>query len=61
MLAGGAVRGGLHGDPPPLTDLERGDLRYTTDFRQMYATIIRNWWGLESGMLAQHQPLDLIG
>lgn len=61
MFAGGAVRGGLFGEPPSLTNLDRGDLRYTTDFRQLYSTIIKNWWGLPSGPLEKYQPIDVIG
>ncbi|AGL16912.1 DUF1501 domain-containing protein [Actinoplanes sp. N902-109] len=40
FLLGDAVRGGLHGEPPSLTDLDQGDLRYTTDFRDVYATLL---------------------
>ncbi len=47
FLAGGAVRGGLYGRAPDLTRLE-GDqnLSYTTDFRQLYAGVARDWWGV---------------
>ncbi len=43
FLFGGAVRGGLHGKHPSLTDLDRGDLRHHTDFRAVYATILDQW------------------
>ncbi|MEZ5534585.1 MAG: DUF1501 domain-containing protein [Thiolinea sp.] len=49
MVLGGRVKGGFYGEYPSLTDLdERGDLIYTTDFRDMYATIREGWWGLAS-------------
>jgi hypothetical protein len=28
-----------------LTDLDEGNLKYTTDFRRIYATLIRGWMG----------------
>lgn len=33
MAVGSAVRGGMRGEFPGMTALERGDLRVTTDFR----------------------------
>jgi uncharacterized protein (DUF1501 family) len=43
FLVGGKVKGGLHGTYPSLTDLTDGDLKYTTDFRSVYATIVQDW------------------
>jgi uncharacterized protein (DUF1501 family) len=43
FLVGGKVKGGLHGAYPSLTDLTDGDLKYTTDFRSVYATLVDNW------------------
>lgn len=40
FVAGDAVRGGFHGDQPSLTDLDAGDLKVTTDFRDVYATLL---------------------
>nr|MDT0658570.1 DUF1501 domain-containing protein [Micromonospora sp. DSM 115978] len=40
LLLGAGVRGGLYGEPPSLTDLDDGDLKYTTDFRDIYATLL---------------------
>ncbi|MEV6373312.1 DUF1501 domain-containing protein [Micromonospora musae] len=40
LLVGVPVRGGLYGEPPSLTDLDDGDLKFTTDFRDVYATIL---------------------
>ena len=39
------------GRQPSLEDLDAGDLRFTTDFRSLYATIASKWWGLETGFL----------
>ncbi|MBM2614613.1 DUF1501 domain-containing protein [Actinoplanes sp. LDG1-06] len=42
FLLGDGVQGGLHGEPPNLTDLDEGDLKFTTDFRDVYATLLRD-------------------
>jgi uncharacterized protein (DUF1501 family) len=43
FLAGSPVRGGLVGPPPDLANLDNGDLRFTVDFRDVYATLLRRW------------------
>jgi uncharacterized protein (DUF1501 family) len=41
LLAGAAVNGGrLIGDQPSLTDLDDGDLKHHTDFRDVYAAVL---------------------
>lgn len=46
FLLGGSVKGGLYGKYPSLNNLDkRGDLIYTTDFRDVYASIDHLWWG----------------
>ncbi len=45
-VIGKQVTGGHYGDAPSLTDLdEGGNLRFTTDFRRVYATLIEDWLG----------------
>lgn len=65
LLAGGRVRGGFHGSFPSLRDLdEEGNVRYTTDFRSVYASLLRDWMGLEdveSVLGAPFPRLDLFG
>lgn len=43
FLAGPAFGGAITGDAPDLGKLEDGDLRYTTDFRRIYATLLDKW------------------
>jgi uncharacterized protein (DUF1501 family) len=46
---GPRVRSGVHGDAPSLTELDRdGNLRHTVDFRAVYATVLEQWWRLDS-------------
>ena len=44
----GGVKGGLHGAYPSLADLDRGDLKYTTDFRSIYSSVLQGWLGVPS-------------
>jgi uncharacterized protein (DUF1501 family) len=45
FVIGNGVEGGLHGRHPSLIDLDDGNLKMTTDFRRVYATMIRDWLG----------------
>ncbi|MGY0020580.1 DUF1501 domain-containing protein [Streptomyces sp. YJ-C3] len=42
FVLGEPVKGGFYGDQPSLTDLTDDDLRTTTDFRDVYATLLRD-------------------
>ena len=63
FLLGGRVRGGFYGTPPDLTRLTDGDLPYQTDFRTVYASLLRTWLGVDpTGIIDGTWPtLDLIG
>jgi len=62
VLLGGAVKGGLYGTQPSLTDLDGGNLRHAIDFRSLYATVAERWWGVGSATLfgGRHRPLDIV-
>jgi len=47
FVLGKKVKGGFHGKHPSLTDLDNGNLKMTTDFRSVYATMIKEWMGYE--------------
>ena len=49
FLAGGAIKPGLHGKFPSLAaqSLHRGDIPFTTDFRSVYATLLKQWLGAD--------------
>lgn len=48
FLMGGGVKGGLYGDTPDLVNLDNGNLRWSTDFRNVYATVLERWLGRPS-------------
>ncbi|MBK1648032.1 DUF1501 domain-containing protein [Rhabdochromatium marinum] len=46
---GGRVKGGLHGKPVSLAHLDsNGNPGFTVDFRCLYATVLEQWWGMDS-------------
>jgi len=53
FLIGSGVKGGVYGDHPSLTELDHGDLAFSTDFRSVYATVIERWLGRD--------PSEIIG
>ncbi|QFU92081.1 DUF1501 domain-containing protein [Amycolatopsis sp. YIM 10] len=49
FLLGENVQGGFHGEQPSLTDLDNDDLKATTDFRDVYATVLGDVLGTDPG------------
>ena len=47
FLFGKALKGGLYGSQPSLTDLVDGDLKHVIDFRSVYATMLDRWLGAD--------------
>jgi uncharacterized protein (DUF1501 family) len=48
FVAGPSVRGGVVGKHPSLADLDADDLKFHTDFRRVYATLVDGWLGCDS-------------
>ncbi|MEX3978808.1 DUF1501 domain-containing protein [Paraburkholderia sp. EG287A] len=60
FVAGGRVAGGLFGQAPQLTRLDgNGNLPAGVDFRQIYATVLGPWWGLDAQAVLQ-QRFELL-
>ena len=58
FLLGGGIRPGLGGVAPSLADLDAGDLKYTVDFRSVYATLLERWLHVPSaGVLGRKFPV----
>ena len=45
LVLGGAVKGGVYGPDPDLTNLTGGNLRWYVDFRSVYSELITKWLG----------------
>jgi uncharacterized protein (DUF1501 family) len=62
FAVGGGVKGGVFGEYPSLTDLDDGDLRFTTDFRGVYATVLDQWLVAPSNQVlrGQFRPVKFV-
>jgi uncharacterized protein (DUF1501 family) len=61
FVVGNAVKGGMYGKPPSLTELVLGDnLQSTMDFRRVYATLIKEWLGGDAAKVLG-QPFETLG
>ncbi len=64
FVIGDSVKGGLYGDYPKLalSDQLDGDVRFNTDFREVYATLVEDVLGIESEPVLKQKfsTLDLI-
>ncbi len=45
FLIGSPVIGGVYGENPNLRNLDKDNLRFTTDFRSVYSTVLEEWLG----------------
>ena len=63
FVVGPGVAGGLHGRHPSLTDLDDGNLKMTTDFRRVYASMIEGWLGFDDSasiLKGSFEPMRLF-
>ncbi len=62
FLIGGQVKAGIVGAHPSLTQLEDGNLKHHTDFRQVYAAILDHWLGVSSKDVlgGEFQPVSVF-
>src|SRR5207245_1431608 len=63
FVIGNKVRGGLYGQQPSLTDLDRnGNLKVQVDFRSVYASVLDSWLKADSKQIlgAQYENLGLF-
>jgi uncharacterized protein (DUF1501 family) len=49
FILGNTINKGIFGEPPDLNSLDQnGNLKYTVDFRSVYATVLDRWMGASS-------------
>ena len=62
FLLGRGVRGGFHGAEPSLADLDDGDLRFSTDFRSVYASVLDQVLDADPAQILNgwSQPVDRL-
>ena len=62
FIGGGLKKKGLINELPDLSNLEDGDLKHTTDFKNVYATLLKKWLDAddESILGKKYASLDFI-
>ena len=62
FVMGSPVKGGLKGKHPSLSDLGDGDLKFHTDFRQVYAAVLERWLNVNAKEVlgANYNPVPFL-
>jgi len=60
FVAGTPVKGGYYGEQPSLTALDDGNLQFTTDFRQVYATVAGHVLGIDPKVVLEGQSFPTL-
>lgn len=55
FISGGLKQKGLINKMPDLSKLEDGDLKYNVDFKNVYATILKNWLGADEAAILKNK------
>jgi len=61
FIVGKGVKGGFYGAAPSLTDLDDGNLKMTTDFRRVYATLTDEWLRCDDSQAILKGKFDPLG
>ncbi len=51
LIGGGLKQKGIINTLPDLADLDEGDLKYKLDFKNVYATVLKNWLSAEDAAI----------
>ena len=61
FVIGKGIKPGLHGAYPSLEDLDRGNFKYTTDFRRVYSALLRDFLNIDpKPIVGDHKSLELL-
>jgi uncharacterized protein (DUF1501 family) len=63
FVIGPGVRAGLHGAYPRLEDLDdNGDLKFSTDFREVFAAVLQDHLGVDPGpvLAGSYAPVGVL-
>ena len=55
FISGSLKQKGLINAMPDLSDLDEGDLKYKIDFKNVYATVLKNWLGADDAKILHQQ------
>ncbi|HEX5137777.1 MAG TPA: DUF1501 domain-containing protein [Planctomycetota bacterium] len=61
FVIGEGVKPGMHGAQPSLEDLDNDNLRFTTDFRRLYASLLKDFLQVDpKPVVGDFEPLGLL-
>ncbi len=61
FVIGKGVNNGFHGEYPSLDDLDNYNFKYTTDFRRVYASVLKHAYRMDpKPILGDFEPLELF-
>lgn len=62
LISGGLKRKGILNAMPDLSDLNEGDLKYKVDFKNVYATVLKNWLNADADLIlgGHYDLLDFV-
>ncbi|MEO6166671.1 MAG: DUF1501 domain-containing protein, partial [Chitinophagales bacterium] len=62
IIGEGLKNAGIYNETPDLNNLDSGDLKYKIDFRDLYATVLNKWLGVNDELILKRKfnQLDII-
>ena len=62
LVGGGLKQKGMVNELPDLSDLQEGDLKYSVDFKDVYATVLNRWLGADDRSIlgGDHKYLGFV-
>jgi uncharacterized protein (DUF1501 family) len=61
LLFGTGLNAGIYGQNPDLNNLKNGNLVYNVDYRQIYTTVVQDWFGANDEAMQQTGFNDWVG
>ena len=60
FMLSGAIKGGIWGVHPDLGDLVEGDMKFTMDYRAVYASILSDWFKIPLNRFSEYSNENLL-
>ena len=60
FMLSGAIKGGIWGVHPDLGDLVEGDMKFTMDYRSVYASILSGWFNIPLNRFSEYSNENLL-
>lgn len=60
FMLSGAIKGGIWGAHPDLGDLVEGDMKFSMDYRSVYASILADWFKIPQNRFSKYSNENLL-